>query len=113
VPTSDQVKVNVEYGLTRMRTRVENQAVSALIHLEYLRHPFTHQNQFSDQFSVAFREGIDGINVLFGNDQDVDRSDRFRILENHDFLILGIDLGRMSVARNLAKNAGIYSFHTV
>lgn len=64
---------------------------------------FGREQHFCAEARRFFIKGVEGIKMLSGDDQDVNRGRRIYVLENYDFLIFEDYIRRQFMSGDLAK----------
>jgi hypothetical protein len=100
------VKVQVIHDLTTLRSRIGRDAIAALPVAQALCEETGHTETMPHHGFVAWLETRDGLDVAFGNDEQVDGRLWIEILEGEDLVVVVFDLGRALSGDDTAENAG-------
>ena len=84
---ANKMQMHVKYGLSAMRTGIDDDAITALMNT-FLRRDLTpDQKHVTDQRLILDLQFIDGFDVFVRDDQDMGRRDRMNIAERRHLFI--------------------------
>lgn len=106
MPAANQVNMDVINRLTAMWTGVGDQAVAARGNTHLFGQLMGDCEQVADGGFILNLEIVNGFDVLFGYDKQVDRRDGIDVMESHGSLVFENDAGRGLVFNDGAKDAG-------
>ena len=104
LPSTQQMQVQMENGLSRVRPYVVHRAKSVL-QLALLGDFCGDQMGISDNLCIRLGQVIDTGNVFLGNNKDVRRRARFDVFKSEDLLIFVNFLRRYGARDDLAEEA--------
>lgn len=110
MPSPDQVEMEMWYGLTGIRPRVDDEAIPAKRNPGFTGKVACPQDHTTQGLRVFRLNVICRWNMLAGNDQDMHRGNGMGILKSQQFIILVDHPGGQLTRRDPAKWAG-YGTH--
>jgi hypothetical protein len=99
------VEVQVVHNLTTLRSRIARDAIAAFPVAEALREEPRNPDAVPNEGLVRRLDAGDGLDVALGDDEQVDRCLRIKILEGEYLFVLKFDLGRAFSGDDAAEHA--------
>ena len=98
------MEMNMKYGLSRAGAVIDDHPVSLRVQPFVLGNFFCGQEEMPDEVSVGFGHTVNIGNMLFGNDECMDRRLRVHVLKGGHEIILVNDFGRDFFCDDLTEN---------
>jgi hypothetical protein len=103
----EKMKMYMEDDLTRLLFCVEDDPVAALFYPHFSGDGFGFGKDMADDFLIIFGEVIESCEMVFGDEQDVNRCLGIDILEGKDVFVFIDDSCRNFFPYDLAKDAAL------
>jgi len=103
-PAANQVQVQVENRLSTVRAGVDYRPVAILMDTLFACQLCGNNEHMSHEGLISRGKLVERMDVLVGNDQDMDRRSRVEIMESRHLFVAIDDAGRGFTVDNFAKD---------
>jgi hypothetical protein len=113
MPTSDEVKVQMKYHLPPSPFHIEKKLITGLGNAMIPGHFLGYHNQLSEDFFIRIGKIVDAADMLFRNNQQMNRCMGMDIFKYHQGACLKQNVCIRLAMRDLTEDAVVYHFEVI
>jgi hypothetical protein len=113
MPAAYKMQMQMKYHLPPSPFHIEEELITGLVNAMFSGHLLGHNYQLSEDFFIRIGKIVDTANMLFGNNQQMNRCMGMNIFKYHQCSCLKQDVCIRLAMRDLTEDAVVYHFEVI